>query len=116
MIFRSMLKSKIHRAVVTETDLEYEGSITIDSTLLDAAGMLPGEKVHVVNINNGMRLETYIIPGEPDSGIICMNGAAARCAQPGDRVIVISYCLLPDDEARSHEPIVVKVDEKNRIM
>jgi len=111
-----MLRSKIHRAVVTETDLKYEGSITIDSDLLAAADILPYEKVQVVNINNGARIETYAIPGEAGKGTICMNGAAARCAEPGDIIIVIAYCLLDRKEAASHKPVVVQVDGHNRIV
>jgi len=113
-MFRAMCKSKIHRITVTETNLQYEGSITIDSDLMKAADILPHEKVQVVNTNNGMRIETYVIPGKPSSGIVCMNGAAARCAEPGDIIIVITYCLLEDGEARKHKPTVVKVDAKNR--
>ena len=114
-MLRSLCKSKIHRATVTDTHLSYEGSITIDSDLLAAADILPHEKVQVVNINNGERFETYAIAGEAGSGAICMNGAAARLAQPGDIIIVISYCLLDDAEARKHEPTVVKVDAENKI-
>ena len=115
-MLRSMLKSKIHRAVVTETNLQYEGSITIDSDLMLAADILAYEKVHVVNINNGMRLETYAIPGEPGKGTMCMNGAAARCAEPGDIIIVIAYCMLDNAEAKRHKPIVVQVDARNRMV
>lgn len=114
-MLRSVCKSKIHRATVTDTHLSYEGSITIDSDLLAAADILPHEKVQVVNTNNGERFETYVIAGEAGSGAMCMNGAAARLAQPGDIVIVISYCLLDDAEARKHEPTVVKVDAENKI-
>ena len=114
-MLRSVCKSKIHRATVTDTHLSYEGSITIDSDLLAAADILPHEKVQVVNINNGERFETYTIAGEAGSGVMCMNGAAARLAQPGDIIIVISYCLLDDAAARSHQPTVVKVDAQNKI-
>ena len=114
-MLRSMCKSKIHRATVTDTHLSYQGSITIDSDLLAAADILPHEKVQVVNINNGERFETYAIAGEAGGGAMCMNGAAARLAQPGDIVIVISYCLLDDTEARKHKPVVVKVDAENKI-
>lgn len=112
---RFMLKSKIHRATLTGTDLHYEGSITIDKTLLEAANMLPGEQVQVVNVNSGTRLITYIIEGEADSGTILLNGPAARLGVPGDLVIVLTYCTMDDQEIASHEPIVVLVDEKNRI-
>ena len=100
-MFRMMMGSKLHRATVTEADLNYVGSITIDSALLDAAGMYPNEKVHVVNNNNGARFETYIIAGERGSGVICVNGAAARLVQKGDIVIILSYVYMSDEEARS---------------
>lgn len=109
-----MYKSKIHRATVTDANLNYVGSITIDAKLLDAADILPGERVQIVNIHNGSRVETYVIEGRPGSGAICMNGAAARWAHKGDRVIVISYCLVSDEEAKRHKPKVVLVDDKNR--
>ncbi|AQS57918.1 aspartate 1-decarboxylase [Desulforamulus ferrireducens] len=111
-----MFKSKIHRATVTEANLNYMGSITIDKELMDAAGILPNEKVQVVNNNNGARLETYVIEGEPGSGVICLNGAAARQAQPGDTVIIIAYTMLDEREARSFKPKVVMVDEHNKII
>jgi aspartate 1-decarboxylase len=114
-MFRMMMNSKLHRATVTEADLNYVGSITIDSDLLDAAGMLPNEKVHVVNNNNGARFETYIIAGERGSGVICVNGAAARLVQRGDIVIILSYVYLTDEEARTHEPSVLIMDEKNGV-
>lgn len=115
-MFITMFKSKIHRAKVTGADLNYEGSITIDSTLLQAANILPNEKVQVVNINNGARFETYAIPGEPGTGVICLNGAAARLAQVGDLVIIIAYCQLTPAEALQHEPVVIKVDERNKCL
>ena len=115
-MLRSMLKSKIHRATITETHLDYEGSITIDSDLLAASDILPGEKVHVVNLNNGIRLETYVIAGEAGSGTVCLNGPAARCGQPGDIIIIITYCLLDDADVKSHKPIVVKVDAHNKLV
>lgn len=108
-----MFRAKLHRLHVTEADLYYEGSITIDSELLEASGILPYEKVQVVNVNNGSRLETYTIPGEPGSRIVCMNGPAARLALKGDEIIVISYAQLTPDEARVHRPRVVLVDEFN---
>ena len=114
-MYRTILKSKIHQATVTEANLQYEGSITIDEDLLTAADLLPGEKVHVVNLNNGSRIETYCLPGEAGSGIVCMNGAAARWAQVGDKVIVISYGLVEDREARTVTPKIVFVDSANRI-
>jgi len=110
-----MMNSKLHRATVTEADLNYVGSITIDADLLDAAGMLPNEKVHVVNNNNGSRFETYIIAGERGSGVICVNGAAARLVQRGDIVIILSYVYMTDEEARTHEPTVLIMDEKNSV-
>ena len=114
-MFRMMMNSKLHRATVTEADLNYVGSITIDSELLETAGMLPNEKVHVVNNNNGARFETYIIAGERGSGIICVNGAAARLVQRGDIVIILSYVYMSDEEARTHEPTVLIMDDKNRV-
>lgn len=113
---RFMLKSKIHRATLTGTDLDYEGSIAIDRTLLEAADMLPGEQVQVLNLNNGERLITYTIEGEAGSGIVLLNGPAARLGVPGDRVIVLSYCAVSDEEARSHRPKVVRVDDRNRLL
>lgn len=110
-----MFKGKIHRATVTAAKLNYVGSITIDGILLETSGILEGEKVQVVNINNGERLETYTIKGERGSGIICLNGAAARLAQKGDKVIIIAYGIMDEDEAKSFEPKVVVVDENNQI-
>jgi aspartate 1-decarboxylase len=110
-----MLKSKIHRATVTQADLHYVGSLTVDSELMRAADLLPGEQVHVVDINNGARLETYVIEGPAGSGVIGINGAAARLVQPGDLVIVISYAGLDDAEARDFRPRIVHVDELNRV-
>ena len=112
----TMFHGKIHRAVVTQARLDYMGSITIDEDLLDAAGILPGEKVQIVNNNNGERLETYTIAGERGSGVICLNGAAARKAQLGDVVIIIAYGLMDAKEAKQNEPKVVMVDEHNRIV
>lgn len=109
----TMFRSKLHRLRVTEADLHYEGSITLDEELLDASGMLPYEKVQVVNVNNGTRLETYTIPGAPGSRIVCLNGPAARLAVTGDEVIVISYVQMTPEEAASHRPRVVLVDEQN---
>lgn len=109
----TMFKAKLHRLRVTEADLYYEGSITIDEELLDEAGILPYEKVQVVNVNNGARLETYTIPGEPGERTVCLNGPAARLAARGDEVIVISYAELTPDEAQRHHPRVVLVDANN---
>jgi aspartate 1-decarboxylase len=115
-VFRTMLKSKIHRATVTEADLHYVGSITIDEDLLEAADLLPGEQVAVVDVDNGARLETYAIAGPRGSGVIGMNGAAARLVHTGDLVIVISYMTVTDEEARVRLPRVVHVDGTNRIV
>ena len=112
---RFMMKSKIHRATVTEANLNYMGSITIDRDLIEAADLLPNEKVQIVNNNNGARFETYVISGSAGSGVICLNGAAARLVQPGDEVIIISYGLMSNEEARRLQPAVVFVDPKNQI-
>jgi len=114
-MFRTMMNGKIHRATVTEANLNYVGSITIDADLLDAVGMVANEKVQIVNNNNGARLETYIIPGERGSGTICLNGAAARLVQKGDIVIIISYALVLNEEAANHQPKVAIMDENNQI-
>ena len=113
---RTMLKSKIHRARVTQVDLDYEGSITIDRALMDASDILPFERVEVLNVNNGARFGTYAIEGEANSGIIGINGAAARLVAKGDIVIILSYCQVPDDEAISMIPSIVRVDSQNRIV
>jgi aspartate 1-decarboxylase len=110
-----MLKSKIHRATVTESNLYYEGSITIDENLLKAANILPNEKVEVLNINNGIRIETYAIAGRKNSGIICMNGPAARGACVGDQVIILAYASVNEIEVQSIKPKIVKVNARNRI-
>ncbi|MEU8891505.1 aspartate 1-decarboxylase [Streptomyces sp. NPDC048442] len=115
-MFRTMLKSKIHRATVTQCDLNYVGSLTIDADLMDAADLLPGEQIHLVDINNGNRLETYVIEGPRGSGIIGVNGAAARLVQNGDLVIVIAYATVPDAEAAKLDARVVFVDEQNRVV
>ncbi|MET3682314.1 aspartate 1-decarboxylase [Alkalibacillus flavidus] len=112
---RTILNSKIHRATVTEANLNYVGSITIDSDLLSQVDLLPHEKVQIVNNNNGERFETYVIAGEPGSGVICLNGAAARRVQPGDIVIIISYVTLNEDELADHEPTIAIMDEDNQI-
>lgn len=113
-MFRHMMKSKIHKARVTEANLNYVGSITIDSFLMEKSDILPNEKVQVVNNYNGARLETYVIPGEPHSGMICLNGAAARLVQVGDEIIIISYGLYTEEETRNHSPKIVFVDGDNR--
>ncbi|TFB49968.1 aspartate 1-decarboxylase [Cryobacterium tagatosivorans] len=113
---RTMFKSKIHRATVTHSDLHYVGSLTVDLDLLDAADLLPGELVSIVNVNNGNRFETYLIAGQRGSGVIGVNGAAARLAHTGDLVIIISYAQMSTDEARVFVPSVVHVDERNRIL
>jgi len=113
-LLRILCKSKIHRATVTDANLRYTGSITIDSKLLEAADIFPGEKVQIANLNNGSRIETYAMKGRANSGTICMNGAAARWAQPGDNVIIISYALMEDKEAARHKPKLVFVNSKNK--
>jgi len=113
---RTMLRSKIHRARVTQVDLDYEGSITIDKSLLKASDILPFERVEVLNINNGARFSTYAIEGEEYSGIIGINGAAARLVAKGDIVLILSYCQLPDDEAADVIPNIVRVDSQNRAL
>jgi aspartate 1-decarboxylase len=115
-MIRTMMKSKIHRATVTQADLHYVGSVTVDEDLLDAADLLPGELVHIVDIDNGARLETYTIAGERGSGVIGINGAAARLVHPGDLVILIAYGQFEDAEAKAFRPRVVFVDADNRII
>lgn len=112
---RIMLKSKIHRATVTEANIDYEGSITIDETLMEAANLVPYEQVQVYDVTNGNRLETYVIPGERDSGVICLNGAAARLIRKGDIIIIASYVSMEEELVRTYQPTLVYVDEKNRI-
>jgi len=111
----NMLKSKIHRATVTEANLNYEGSLTLDRGLMEAAGMLAYEEIQVLNINTGGRFATYIIEGERGSGVVCLNGAAARLGQPGDLVILLTYAQMDEKEARKYTPKVVHVNEKNQI-
>lgn len=115
-MFRTMMNAKIHRARVTEANLNYVGSITIDEDLLDAVGILANEKVAIVNNNNGARLETYVIAGERGSGVICLNGAAARLVQPDDIVIIISYVLVAEEKVRDHRPKVAIMNENNEIV
>ncbi len=112
----TMLKGKIHRAVVTQAELNYVGSITVDTELMEAAGILEYEKVQIVDVENGNRFETYTIAGEPGSGMICLNGAAARQVLVGDHVIIMAYCDLDAEEVKSHKPSVVFVDEQNKIV
>lgn len=114
-MFRTMLKSKIHRARVTEANLYYEGSITIDASLMKAADIHEFEKVEVLNVNNGLRLETYAIKGRAGSGVICLNGPAARGSHTGDEVIILSYLLIEDKKSKSNKPRIIKVDGRNRI-
>jgi len=111
-----MMKAKIHRAVVTEANLHYVGSVTIDEEILEKVDILPNEKVQIVNNNNGARFETYVIPGERGSGVICLNGAAARLVQPGDCVIIISYAMMDEEEARRHRPKVAIMNDRNQII
>lgn len=111
----NMLKCKIHRATITEAKLNYVGSITIDTELMEKSGLLEYEKVQVVDIDNGNRLETYVIPGERNSGVVCLNGAAARYVHPGDKIIIMAYCQMEEKEAKTYRPTVVFVDENNII-
>lgn len=113
-MFRTMMKSKLHKATVTEANLHYVGSVTIDEDLMDLVDILPNEKVQIVNNNNGARLETYVIPGPRGSGVICLNGAAARLVQPGDTVIIISYAMMTEEEARKHRPKVAIMGPGNK--
>ena len=113
-MYRNMFRSKIHRATVTGADLHYEGSIAVDQNLLDAADILPGEQVHVLNLNSGARLVTYAITAPRGSGTLLLNGPAARMGMPGDTVTILTYCEVADEEARSLKPKVILVDEKNR--
>lgn len=112
----TICKSKIHRATITEADLNYEGSITIDKNLMEAADILPNEKVQVLNLNNGARFETYVLVAEANSGTICLNGPAARLGQVGDLLIIVSYCDLEFEEAKKYKPKVIFVDHKNKIV
>jgi len=114
-VLRCMLRCKVHRATVTESNLEYEGSLTLDTLLMEKAGMLPYEQVVISNLNNGERFETYVIPGEYGSGVVCLNGPTARKGVPGDRVIIFCYEYLTDDELKAYHPAIIKVDGGNRI-
>ncbi|MEU6078178.1 aspartate 1-decarboxylase [Micromonospora sp. NPDC047074] len=113
---RTMLKSKIHRAIATQADLHYVGSLTLDPVLMEAADLLPGELIHIVNVNNGARLQTYVIEGERGTGVVGINGAAARLVMPGDVIIIISYAVVDDEQAGALKPAVVFVDGENRIV
>jgi aspartate 1-decarboxylase len=115
-MMRILCKSKIHRATVTEANLNYEGSLTLDPLLMEAAGLVPFEQVHVLNLNNGARFETYLIEGERGGGTVCVNGAAARLVQVGDPVIVLAYALVPEDELSDFTARIVFVDEHNRVV
>ena len=115
-MLRTMMRAKLHRATVTQVDLHYVGSLTLDAELMEKLDILPNERVQVLNVNTGARLETYVIAGERGSGVVGLNGAAARLAQPGDKVLVVSYALMSDEEARSHRPKVALLDEHNRIL
>ena len=112
---RTMMRAKVHRATVTECNLEYEGSLALDTRIMEELDILPNEMVQVLNLNNGARLTTYIIPGERDSGAVSLNGAAARLAAVGDKVLIVFYAMMNDEEARTHRPKVAIVDERNRI-
>ncbi len=112
-MFRCFLRSKIHMATVTESNLAYEGSITIDKELMDMADILPYEQVMISNLNNGERFETYVIPGKPGSREFCLNGPTARKGVVGDKIIVFAYCYMADEEIKDFEPIIIKLDEKN---
>lgn len=115
-MFRILCKSKIHRATVTDANLNYEGSLTLDPTLMEAAGLVPFEQVHVLNLNNGARFETYLIEGERGSGTVCVNGAAARLVQVGDPIIVLAYALVPEEELPQFESRIVFVDSQNQVV
>ncbi|MCB2293019.1 aspartate 1-decarboxylase [Clostridium algoriphilum] len=112
----TMLKSKIHRAIVTDAKLNYVGSITIDKTLMENSNILEYEKVQIVDIDNGNRFETYVIAGDPGSGTMCINGAAARCVQPGDKIIIMTFCQINEEEAKNIKPTVVFVDNNNNLL
>jgi len=115
-MLRCMLRAKIHQATVTDSNLLYEGSLTIDEALMDATGMKPYEQVRVSNLNNGERFETYVIPGKRGSGVICLNGAAARKGTKGDLIIIFSYCFYTEGEIRDFPPVIIRLDKNNRII
>ena len=114
-MFRIMLRSKVHRATVTESNLEYEGSLTLDEDLMDAAGMIGYEQINVSNLNNGERFMTYVIPGQRGSGVVCLNGPTARKGMVGDKVIIFCYEGFTEEEMKTFSPVIIKVDDKNRI-
>ena len=114
-MLREMLRAKVHRATVTETNVNYEGSLTLDSALMRAAGMVAYERIDVYNADSGARFSTYLIEGEPDSGVVCVNGAAAHLAKPGERIIIACYASLSPEEMRTHRPVVVLVNAANRV-
>ncbi|MDQ0228784.1 aspartate 1-decarboxylase [Metabacillus malikii] len=115
-MYRTLLNAKIHRARVTEANLNYVGSITIDEDIIDAVGMVANEKVQIVNNNNGARFETYIIPGKRGSGVICLNGAAARLVQEGDIIIILTYTMIPEEQVGTHRPKIAVMNEDNQIV
>ncbi|MFQ5455334.1 MAG: aspartate 1-decarboxylase [Nitrospirota bacterium] len=115
-MFRLMLKSKIHRVTITDANLEYEGSITIDESILERAGIIPYEHVAISNLNNGERFETYVIPGKRDSGIIALNGPAARKGVTGDKIVIFSYVYCKEEELTGYKPTIINVDERNRVV
>ncbi|MEX1030610.1 MAG: aspartate 1-decarboxylase [Paenibacillaceae bacterium] len=115
-MLRTMMKSKLHRATVTEANLNYVGSITIDQDLIDLIDVYENEKVQIVDNNNGSRFETYVIPGPRGSGVICLNGAAARLVQPGDKIIIISYGMMTSEEARNYKPLIAILDDNNKVV
>jgi aspartate 1-decarboxylase len=115
-MLRTMMKSKLHRATVTEANLNYVGSITIDQDLIELIDVYENEKVQIVDNNNGSRFETYVIPGPRGSGVICLNGAAARLVQPGDKIIIISYGMMTSEEARNYKPLIAILDENNKVI
>ncbi|MEK6645305.1 MAG: aspartate 1-decarboxylase [Candidatus Firestonebacteria bacterium] len=114
-MFRIMCKSKIHRVTVTEANLNYVGSLSLDGKLMEASNMLPYENVHILNLSTGDRIETYVIPAKKNSGVVCLNGPAARLGQAGDKVIIISYALFNEEEIKKHKPVIVFVNDKNKI-
>ena len=114
-MLREMLRAKVHRATVTETNVNYEGSLTLDAALMKAAGMIPYERIDVYNADSGTRFSTYLIEGEPGSGVVCVNGAAAHLARPGERIIIAAYAAFSPEEAQDHRPTVVLVDAANRV-
>jgi aspartate 1-decarboxylase len=115
-VFRTLMRAKVHGATLTQANLHYSGSLTLDSGIMDQLGMLPSEQVQVLNLNNGSRLITYLIAGEKGSGVVALNGAAARLGQPGDKVLIVTYAVMSEEEARQFRPKVALVDERNRVV